>query len=262
MEENNKNSKGLIVLVIILIICILGLGGYIVYDKMLNKETKTTDNTKSSTTKPINNESEYDKTTSYDITLNNNNHKIYYKYKIVAGNDNYEDIQLAKENGDYIYNELHAEIYLDNSKINDIVIYYDKENNINNVKSEKENLDLSKTKIIKGKDNKDYLIFTLEEPHQFLDGRKILFISNDDGNLIYKYEPEFNSSLTVNDSNSKFYNSSERYIIETNKIYIIEDVGNNENGTIKIQENILTIENNEVNIEKGNIYEGSGAGAR
>ena len=155
MEETKKNSKELIVLVTILIICILGLGGYIVYDKMLNKPTRTTDNTKSSTTKPINNESEYDKTTSYDITLNNNNHKIYYKYKIVAKNDNYEDIELAKENGEYIYNELHAEIYLDNSKINDIVIYYDKENNINNVKSEKENLDLSKTKIIKGKDNKD-----------------------------------------------------------------------------------------------------------
>ena len=262
MEETKKNSKGLIVLVIILIICILGLSGYIVYDKMLNKQTQTTDNTKSSTTKPINKESEYDKTTSYDITLNNNNHKIYYKYKIVAGNDNYEDIELAKESGDYIYNELHAEIYLDNSKINDIVIYYDNENNINNIKSEKENLDLSNTKIIKGKDNKDYLIFTLEEPHQFLDGRKILFISNDDGNLIYKYEPEFDSSLTINDPNSRFYNSSERYIIETDKIYIIEDVGNNENGTIKIQENILTIENNEVNIEKGNIYEGSGAGAR
>lgn len=262
MEETKKNSKGLIVLVIILIICILGLGGYIVYDKLSTKPTPTTDNTKSSTTKPINNESEYDKTTSYDITLNNNNHKIYYKYKIVAGNDNYEDIELAKENGEYVYNELHAEIYLDNSKINDIVIYYDKENNINNVKSEKENLDLSNTKIIKGKDNKDYLIFTLEEPHQFLDGRKVFFISNDDGNLIYKYESEFDSSLTVNDSNSKFYNSSERYIIETDKIYIIEDAGNNENGTIKIQENILTIENNEAKIEKGNIYEGSGAGAR
>ncbi len=262
MEENNKNSKELIILIIILIVCILGLGGYIVYDKMLNKTTQITDNIKSSTKKPINNESEYDKTTSFDITLNNNNHKIYYKYKIVAGNDNYEDIELAKESGDYIYNELHAEIYLDNNKIKDTVIYYDKEKNINNVKSEKENLDLSKTKIIKGKDNKDYLIFTLEEPHQFLDDRKILFISNDDGNLIYKYEPEFDSSLTVNDSNSKFYNSSERYIIDTDKIYIIEDVGNNENGTIKIQENILTIENNEVNIEKGNIYEGSGAGAR
>lgn len=258
--ENNKNSKGLIVLVIILIICILGLGGYIVYDKILNKPTPTTDNTKSSTTKPINNESEYDKITSYDITLNSNNHKIYYKYKIVAGNDNYEDIELAKENGEYIYNELHTEIYLDNNKINDTIIYYDNENNIINAKDKKENLDLSNTKIIKGLDNKDYLVIMLEEPHQFLDGRKVFFISNDEGKLIYKYEPAFNSSVYVTDPTSRFCNSNERYIIEENKIYIIDYAEENE--TTKVQESILTVDNNIVNIEKGNTYEGGGAGAR
>lgn len=258
--ENNKNSKGLIVLVIILIICILGLGGYIVYDKILNKPTPTTDNTKSSTTKPINNESEYDKITSYDITLNSNNHKIYYKYKIVAGNDNYEDIELAKENGEYIYNELHTEIYLDNNKINDTIIYYDNENNIINAKDKKENLDLSNTKIIKGLDNKDYLVIMLEEPHQFLDGRKVFFISNDEGKLIYKYEPAFNSSVYVTDPTSRFCNSNERYIIEENKIYIIDYAEENE--TTKVKESILTVDNNIVNIEKGNTYEGGGAGAR
>lgn len=258
--ENNKNSKGLIILIIILIICILGLGGYIVFDKMLNKPTQTTDNTKSSTTKPINNESEYDKTTSYDITLNNNNHKIYYKYKIVAGNDHYEDIELAKENGEYIYNELHTEIYLDNNKINDTIIYYDNENNIINAKDKKENLDLSNTKIIKGLDNKDYLVIMLEEPHQFLDGRKVFFISNDEGKLIYKYKPAFNSSVYVTDPTSRFCNSNERYIIEENKIYIIDYAVENE--TTKVQESILTVDNNIVNIEKGNTYEGGGAGAR
>lgn len=258
--ENNKNSKGLIILIIILIICILGLGGYIVYDKILNKPTPTTDNTKSSTTKPINNESEYDKITSYDITLNSNNHKIYYKYKIVAGKDNYEDIELAKENGEYIYNELHTEIYLDNNKINDTIIYYDNENNIINAKDKKENLDLSNTKIIKGLDNKDYLVIMLEEPHQFLDGRKVFFISNDEGKLIYKYEPAFNSSVYVTDPTSRFCNSNERYIIEENKIYIIDYAVENE--TTKVQESILTVDNNIVNIEKGNTYEGGGAGAR
>lgn len=50
MEETKNNSKGLIVLVIILIICVLGLGAYIVYDKLSTKSTPTTDNTKSSTT--------------------------------------------------------------------------------------------------------------------------------------------------------------------------------------------------------------------
>ena len=55
MEETKKNSKGIIVLVIILIICILGLGGYIVYDKLSTKPTPTTNNTKSSTTKLLDN---------------------------------------------------------------------------------------------------------------------------------------------------------------------------------------------------------------
>ena len=61
MEETKNNSKGLIVLVIFLIICILGLSSYIVYDKMLNKTTPTTDNTKSSTTKQLDNNNGYDK---------------------------------------------------------------------------------------------------------------------------------------------------------------------------------------------------------
>ena len=36
MKENKKSSKGLTILIIILIICVLGLGGYIVYDKVFD----------------------------------------------------------------------------------------------------------------------------------------------------------------------------------------------------------------------------------
>lgn len=39
--EEQKNSKGLIVLVIILTILVLGLGGYLVYDKVLSKTIKS-----------------------------------------------------------------------------------------------------------------------------------------------------------------------------------------------------------------------------
>ena len=35
MEENNKLSKKIIVFIIILIITILGMGGYLLYDKVL-----------------------------------------------------------------------------------------------------------------------------------------------------------------------------------------------------------------------------------
>lgn len=48
---NKNNSKGLIILEIILIICVLGLTGYIIYDKVLNKQTINTNNNTSSTSK-------------------------------------------------------------------------------------------------------------------------------------------------------------------------------------------------------------------
>lgn len=49
----NKNNKGLIVLIIVLIIMVLGLSGYIVYDKLLTsntKETTTSNNSQSNDT--------------------------------------------------------------------------------------------------------------------------------------------------------------------------------------------------------------------
>ena len=54
MEETKKSSKGLILLIIVLIVSVLGLGGYIVYDKVLNKNKQTTstnNNNTSSTNK-------------------------------------------------------------------------------------------------------------------------------------------------------------------------------------------------------------------
>ena len=42
MESEKKNGKGLIVAIVILSILVLGLGGYIVYDKVIsNNNTKT-----------------------------------------------------------------------------------------------------------------------------------------------------------------------------------------------------------------------------
>ncbi len=53
MKENKKSSKGLIILIIILIICVLGLGGYIVYDKVLNNTEQKEINNKSNINYPI-----------------------------------------------------------------------------------------------------------------------------------------------------------------------------------------------------------------
>lgn len=66
MSDNvvkTKNSKGLVALVIILFFMVLGLGGFIVYDKFIVEETsKTTENTTSSNkTNTIDVNSVYDK---------------------------------------------------------------------------------------------------------------------------------------------------------------------------------------------------------
>ena len=64
MEENKKKNSGLIVLVILLILCVIGLAGYIVYDKVF-ENTKVINNTTTTTittttdNKKINEDTEY-----------------------------------------------------------------------------------------------------------------------------------------------------------------------------------------------------------
>ena len=85
MEENKINNKGLIVLVILLIICVLGLSGYIVYDKMSEKNLLKKD---------INNTEEII-TTSNSVTTNNTitDEKIISNfYKAI------DDVKQGKEN--------------------------------------------------------------------------------------------------------------------------------------------------------------------
>ena len=62
MEQNINKNKGLIVLVILLILCVLGLCGYIVYDKLLQKNDMIEKNT---TTQTI------DNSNNYLLSLNN-----------------------------------------------------------------------------------------------------------------------------------------------------------------------------------------------
>ena len=122
--ENNKNNKGLIVLVIFLIVIIIGLSGFIVYDKTNNKTDK-----KESTTK-INVEKDNKattKNTKYDIS----NVKGIYVYN--NGKDtsdaNYEKYELILlDNGLFVYtlsnvsnNTIIGNYYIDN---NNVVLNY------------------------------------------------------------------------------------------------------------------------------------------
>ena len=50
-QKNQKSGKGLIAVIIILVLLVLGLGGYIVYDKMLTKESTGTKDSETTETK-------------------------------------------------------------------------------------------------------------------------------------------------------------------------------------------------------------------
>ena len=48
----NKNNKGLIVLIVVLIIMVLGLGGYIIYDKVISNDKSNSSSTNNNDTSP------------------------------------------------------------------------------------------------------------------------------------------------------------------------------------------------------------------
>ena len=108
--ENKKNSKGLIVLVIILIICVLGLTGYILYDKnnksdniSLGNENKTTAEQK----KENNNYKSFSSNLKSEISKKYDSNNLNYQTisnEVVK--DGYE-VFLTKENTLYVkYNNV------------------------------------------------------------------------------------------------------------------------------------------------------------
>ena len=116
--ENKKNSKGLIVLLIILVLCVLGLAGYIVYDKVLSKNKKTinANNTSTITQKIL------------DTDKNNKNILMKYGYKEININNNEKLIPKIKKDiikletnienlKKYYINEEYETFEYDNGKI-------------------------------------------------------------------------------------------------------------------------------------------------
>ena len=99
--EEKKNNKGLVWLIVILIIMILGLVGYIVYDKVLYK-----------TKEPINNKST---TTINSSQVGNDNKELIYVCKKITDENNYQldvpCIASDNENAKKINNEIYDKIY-------------------------------------------------------------------------------------------------------------------------------------------------------
>ena len=125
--KENKTNKGLVVLVIILFILVLGLGTYIVYDKVINKDevvSKTDSNDKKETKKGI------IKDESKEIVYSDNEYQ--YKKIPIINIDTEDADDLNKEINEYVdkmgqdtnYGEGYklSYVYYENDKILSILL--------------------------------------------------------------------------------------------------------------------------------------------
>lgn len=146
MEETKKSSKGLIILIIILIICVLGLGGYIVYDKVFDNNKQLSNinsSSQSSTTEKTQNLDDFNEIVTIvkkecgneillaAVSMNN-------KLSLIYGNKKIDVINLAIKNIKFVedpiacdYNKLliltdEGKLYYSTS------IYYDMQKKLDN----------------------------------------------------------------------------------------------------------------------------------
>lgn len=261
----------LIVIIALLIMLVLGLGGYIIYDKMLNEKDNENINT-TTTTASIKENIIHTDTFTYNI--NNKNKKVKFVYIKESGDEfnhdfeTEEDINIAKENGEYVYNAIYLRMYINDIEVETEkkLIYLNLDSEINDFTNYYKKTDLFK---FNGED-KEYFVFVTEEPNKYVDSLTIPIVFNDEGKLLYKINFTGNFGITVVDKNSRFYGQEEMYLIENNAVYFVElvcgipydsDADEEDVHNEVIQERILTIDNDVVNITPGKIYKGAGGGA-
>lgn len=258
----NKN-KGLVVLVIFLIVCVLGLLTYIIFDKTKNSEdSKVVDNNSKEESKLL-------KTDTYVYKINNKNLNIMYEYSYRDSKEYYKDYEedhdydYDKRNEQYVYHEVFVKIYLDNKELEDVEIplYYDTKGiDSNELMNQIEPLSLDNINILKGTD-KDYLVISIKPASYGLDVNTAPIIINDSGKILYTLEFNEFGTIWAEDENSLFYDKKNiLFFIEDNKLYYLSLNSHNQEGTY-VQENYITIENDKVIFNKGNVYIGGGAGA-
>ena len=94
MEENKKENKGLIVLVILLILCVISLAGYIVYDKVLSNNKQSNNQTDETTTIQVS----VDRKVGDCYEVNGNKRCVSFKEKNI-------EIELENESGNLFIND-------------------------------------------------------------------------------------------------------------------------------------------------------------
>ena len=269
--EEKKNNKVLVWVIVILIVLVLGLVGYIVYDKILftNKDLTDENSTSTTTTHKVNdniNETNILRRDNFVYNLNNKNYHISYIYKKM---DNTE-FKLWKENSKdrdikncaEVYNMVYLEILLNEEKldIEKIPLVYNYENLNNNDILETIHLLTSDTiNNLKGK-NSEYLVFTIEHANPYADGGVNPFIVSEEGNIIHAIKFQDNTGWWTTDENSIMYDKGEYYLTNDTLYYLLPNCEQTNGNGLYFDQYSLKVENDKAVIEKQGTYVGTGAG--
>lgn len=234
--KENKSNKGLVVLVIILFILVLGLGTYIVYDKVINKDeavSKTDSNDKKETTKGI------IKDESKEIVYSDNEYQ--YKKIPIINIDTEDADDLNKEINEYVdkmgqdsnYGEGYklSYVYYENNEILSILLtintygsskYY-KTVNINSKTGKKvSNYDLIKIKSIDENEigNAIFDIYVKDaEKNGLLDTYKTQHIYGDGFTSVYDGTKMLIDSKKIDDFDMYLNSKGDLCVIE--EVYLI-----------------------------------------
>ena len=208
----------------------------------------------------INEESIFDSNT-IEIYANNKNNKITFEYFIEEYTNECEDsecdeeeINIIKENGDYVYSTTNVKVKINDNYVKDFKVLYQ----YNRTKTPTINyLTKENVEVLKGKD-KDYFVLLVPEADQWTDGRTNPTIVNGNGENLYSIEYPINTGMQITDTKSIMYGKG-MYYIDNDKLYFIKPLCE-EKQSDKFTVYTLTINNDKVNVNEGNIVEGFSVG--
>lgn len=228
MEENkvnNNSNKGLIVWLVILSILVIGLGGFIVYDKVLkNDETTDVVENKEEKEEVENEKEEIDenkeyvknqiKVDNYEYTLNGKEHTVSIVYS-------YKEVEAEEDDLDYGWTYfIYTTVAFDGKIIEDtktlIMHYEDKEI----VESKLYEFDKDYIKTIKGTDEKDYLVVSLDNHANIYADFVNSSIINDKGKVITTFVTGFGLGIVDESIREKF---NGEYYVTDDAFYYIDD---------------------------------------
>ena len=238
----NNNSKVAAVTITVLVMMVLGLGGFIVYDKVINKEVSPVNNNLNQESQSTNEESgnkqsdvnKYYKTETASYTLDSKIYNIEFKYSLLEINN---DIR-----------KYNVDIFINNKIIDNYSFYDDTPN--------ERNLELLESHEIIGADRK-YAAIIIKKP-VFANSKKgeELYILNEDEDVIQKIKLGGGYKI-LNQNMNRSYGDRHIYF-DMDAIYIValdcknelNEINNNKFGEYK-----LTLNNNIVNFTKIGTYD-------